>query len=477
MSTAQFSKPLLVLIGLSVLLCSSASVYASEKTQQLNLIDVLKSIDNHYPQVKIAHLEVVKASGALTNAKGQFDPTLEATTRSQPAGGYINNYGDTQLTVPTLYNGVKLFAGYRNGEGNWPIYYQNYLTNSGGEYRAGLSLPLARDRLIDKERTGLLSSAQLILMKQQDSEAIKIKIYQEAIKAYWQWVEAGLQLKTFKQLLQLAQKRQIAIEQQAKQGDLPRLAISENLQQIIQREQLLNQGHMIFEQAAINLSLYFRDPKGKPQIPDQRSLPALAKHAVPHAGSNVPLIEHPGIKKLNFYANMMKLKRNQARNELLPQLDATAYTFKQNGTGGYPLMIPQAAMVGVSFKFPLFQRQAKGNLIQAESELRQIRVEKRFLLEQLNNEFANILIGINRGIRQVSLLKKELSLALQVQQGETKKFYQGDSTLFLVNQREQSTTQVQLNSLHAQVQLEELKARARFFASTLTTNTVIKQMK
>lgn len=456
----------IILIGLN-----APSAYSQHnphpKTQELSLVKVLESINTHYPQVRIARLEVIKANGAFLNAKGQFDPSLEATSRSQPAGGYINNYGNTQLTVPTLYNGVKLFAGYRNGEGNWPIYYQNYLTNSGGEYRAGLSLPLLRDRLIDKERTGLLSTAQLMLMKQQDAEAIKIKIYQEAIKAYWQWVEAGLQLNTFKQLLHLAQERQHAIEKQANLGDLPKLTISENLQQIIQREQLLNQGQMIFEQAAINLSLYFRDSKGNPQIPKAQSLPALTSTSYRIKAS---LREHPGIKKLSHYATMMKLKRNQARNELLPQLDATAYTFKQNGTGGYPLLLPQAAMVGVSFKFPLFQRQAKGNLIQAENELRQVRIEKRFLYEQLNNEFANMLIGISRGAQQVNLLKKEVLLAQKVQQGETKKFYQGDSTLFLVNQREQMTTQVQLNTLHAQVQLEELKARARYFVSTHTAN-------
>lgn len=466
MTTLLLRRLFIILIGVSALLPNSEG-YASPKTSGLSLLQVLQSIDLHYPQVKIARLEIAKASGAFINAKGQFDPSLEASTRSQPAGGYNNNYGDTQLTIPTLYNGVKLFAGYRNGEGDWPIYYQNYLTNSGGEYRAGLSLPLLRDRLIDKERTGLLSSTQLIFMKKQDAEAVKIKIYQEAIKAYWQWVEAGLQLKTFEQLLHLAKTRQQAIEQQANLGDMPKLAISENLQQIMQRKQLLNQGQMIFEQAGVNLSLYFRDAKGRPLVPQRSSLPTLTNTSYTIA---VSLRNHPAIKKLTHYANMMKLKRNQARNELLPQLDATAYTFKQNGTGGYPLLIPQAAMVGVSFKFPLLQRQAKGNLIQAESELRQVRVEQRFLYEQLNNEFANMLIGIQRIGRQVSLLNKELRLAQKVQQGETKKFYQGDSTLFLVNQREQMSTQVQLNRLHAKVQLEELKARARHFASTHSVN-------
>lgn len=455
----------ILLAGLGILL-SSHGTHASPNPQKLYLTDLLQRIDHHYPQVKIARLDIAKAHGAWIKAKGQFDPELEASTRSQPAGGYINNYGDTQFTVPTLYNGIKLFAGYRNGEGDWPIYYKNYLTNSGGEYRAGLSLPLLRDRLIDKQRTDLLSSAELILMKQQDAEAVKIKIYQEAIQAYWQWVEAGIQLQTFKQLLQLAQKRQHAIEQQARQGDLPTLAISENLQQITQREQLLNQGRMIFEQASVNLSLYYRDNKGHPITPSANTLPSLTQAAMPLTKNGLPLREHPELKKLNHYANIMRLKRDQARNELLPQLDATAYTFKQNGTGGDPLLIPQAAMVGLSFKFPLLQRQAKGNLIQAQSELHQIKVARRFFYDQLHNDYLNMLIGIRRGMQQINLLLRELKLAQTVQHGETKKFYEGDSTLFLVNQREQATTQVQLNTLHAQVAVEELKAKVRYFAST-----------
>lgn len=458
-------KNSLMLFGIAFLFISTHSG-ASKPIQELSLTKLLENIDHHYPQIKIARFEIEKASGAFINAKGKFDPSLEASSQSQPMGGYINNYGDTQFTIPTLYNGLKLFVGYRNGEGNWPIYYQNYLTNSGGEYRTGISLPLFRDRLIDKDRTELLSSAQTILMRQHDAEAIKIKIYQEAIKNYWDWVEAGQQVKIFQHLLDLAKKRQHAIEQQAEQGDLPKLSVSENLQQIIQREQLLNQGGMIFEQASVNLSLYFRDHKGNPLIPNQYTPPALAQTINFRLKNQVPLSEHPSIKKLHNYTNVIKLKRNLARNELLPQLDTTAYTFKQNGTGGYPLLIPQAAMVGISFKFPLLQRQAKGNLIQAQNELRQVTVEKKFLYDQLNNELSKILIGIRRSMQQVNLLKKELSLAQKVQQGETKKFYQGDSTLFLVNQREQTTTQVQLNTLHAQIQLMELNARAHFFSST-----------
>ena len=439
----------------------------SQQKNHLKLEDVLRSVSRCYPQIKIARLEINKTQGEYVTALGKFDPTLSLNSASQPVGGYINNYGDTELNIPTFYNGVKLFGGYRNGQGNWPIYYQNYLTNSGGEFRAGLSLPLLRDRLIDKERAGLLTKAETIRMKQQDAAVTKIKVYQEAIKAYWQWVQAGLQVETFKRLQALAEKRQKAIIKQANQGDLPTLAITENLQQIVQREQLLNQGEMIFAQARINLSLYYRDKNGNPEAPLESELPSNVFEKSSHPAEGLfQLKQHPALKKLQNYSNIIKLKQNLSKNELLPNLDATAYTFKQNGSGGYPSLIPQAAMVGLSFKFPLFQREAKGKLISARNELQQISTEKKFLFDQLKNQLTNLYIGIKMYHHQVDLLNKELNLARKVQNGETKKFHEGDSTLFLVNQREQTTAQVRLNLINAKVKLAEMIDITRFFSST-----------
>ncbi|MCC5792356.1 MAG: TolC family protein [Legionellaceae bacterium] len=433
----------------------------------LLLEELLKRVDQSYPQIVIARLDISRAEGDYVNALGKFDPSLHVDARSQPAGGYINNYTDTLLNVPTLYHGLRLFGGYRIGRGDWPIYYQNYLTNSGGEYRAGLSIPLLRDREIDTERTELFSRAEAIQMKQQDAAATKIKIYQEAIKAYWQWVEAGMQLQIFKHLLTLAQERQNAIEQKATQGDLPRLAIAENLQLIVQREQLLNQGKLALAQASIHLSLYYRDHKGRPRRPDEQQLPARfpQEPSTPQAlaGTAGQLQRHPALRRLENYAHIIQLKQNLAKNELLPNLDATAYTTKQYGSGGYPLLNDQAAIIGVNFKFPVFQREARGRLISASSELKQVEAEIKFTYEHLSNELANLLVAIKVFQQQAGLLDKELRLAMEVEHGESEKFYEGDSTLFLVNQREQTTAQVRLNWVNAGVNLQQARDLARFF--------------
>ena len=127
-------------------------------------------------------------------------------------------------------------------------------------------------------------------------------------------------------------------------------------------------------------------------------------------------------------------------------------------------------MVGVSFKFPLFQREAKGKILSAKNELQQINTEVKFLYEQLKNELSKLFIGIKLYSKQVRLLEKELKLAHQLQVAETKKFNAGDSTLFLVNQREQTAAQVELNSNNAKIKLLEISDLARFFSQTFVSS-------
>lgn len=457
--------------GIVLLWLTSSLVFSQSNLRPLSLDALLKTVNQSYPKIIAARLHVAKAQGDYLSALGQFDPSLKANTRSQPEGGYINNYVNNELSIPTLANGLRLFAGYRVGRGDYPVYYQNYLTNSGGEYRAGVALPLLKDFFNDKQRTALLTQAETIAISTHDVAATKLSVYHETIKAYWQWVGSGFQLQTFKHLLHLAQKRQAAIIKQAELGDLPKLAIVENQQIIMQRQQLVNQGTLLFEQSAVALSIYYRDQKGQPLIPSVKQLPKAMIIRETRRIKNLShirgaLIRHPAIRKLERYYQIIKLKQNLAKNDLLPNLDAMAYTSKQYGTGADPKLLPQAAMIGVHFKFPLYQREAKGKIISTTSELRQIVTEKKLLYEQLNNQLSNLLIALRIYHQQISLLNKELQLARQVEAGEAKKFHEGDSTLFLVNQREQTTAQVQLNLINAGIALQETSSLVHFFVST-----------
>ncbi|MDP3704382.1 MAG: TolC family protein [Legionellaceae bacterium] len=414
---------------------------------------------------------MAKARGDYITALGQFDPNLKIKTRSLPEGGYVSNYANNEISLPTLTNGIRLFGGYRNGGGSYPIYYQNYLTNSGGEYRAGFALPLLKDRAIDKQRADLWTRTATIAITQNEVTSTKLTVYQEAIKAYWSWVQTGLQLKTFIKLLKLAERRQAAIEQQAQQGDLPRIAVSENQQIIMQRRQWVNQGNMMLEQASVALAMYYRTPKGKPLRPRLDELPSRVQPSKliltkDKREVHLELLKHPSLCKLERYYGVVKLQQTLARNELLPNLDATAFTSKQYGTGGYERLLPQATQIGLNFKFPIYQRQARGKILSTTSELKQVLTQKKFVYEQLTNRLSGLWIALNRYQKQINLIQHELTLATRVANAERRKFHAGDSSLFLVNQREQTSTEVRLNLISSEINLQQTQSLIQFFAST-----------
>ncbi|OGV25830.1 MAG: hypothetical protein A3F18_06140 [Legionellales bacterium RIFCSPHIGHO2_12_FULL_37_14] len=449
----------------------------------LRLRTLLLNVDKNFPQIKIARLRIQQTKGELTRSLGSFDPSLSTETRSSPIGGYVSEYVDSSINVPTLMNGLQFFGGYRNGQGDWPVYWQNYLTNSKGEYRAGFSLPIFRNRQIDKQRTDLWTQAKRIAVNKRELGVTKLTVFQGAITAYWQWIQAGRQYKAFCRLLSLANKRQKAINISMQAGAMSQLVMVENKQQIMQRKQLVNQSKMVLKQTARNLSIYYRDTNGRPIIPTIHQLPKDESGSEKKYISNAQVIEninkHPGLRRLDEYAKIVKLNRDLAKNDLEPLLDISASTSKQYGINGYPLLLPQAALIGINFKFPMFQREAKGRLIAANSELKQVLNEKRLLYDQLKIRLSNLLIAKDTLKKQLTYIRQELKFASQVAHGENSKFYAGDSSLFLVNQREQTVTQVELNLIAADISLAQTISTIDFFISTnaLKTPTVIEKSK
>jgi len=462
--------------ALIILILLSFETRADNFERELTLDTLLRSVNVSYPQIIAARLQVTKSRGEYMSALGQFDPKVRSRLRQLPVGGYVSKYNNSELDVPTLYNGLKLFGGYRVGVGDFPIYYQNYLTNNKGEYRAGLSLPLLKDRLIDAERSKLLTKKETIALNQQEVFATKLAVYHEAIKAYWSWVQAGMQLKVLIDILNLAEVRQKAMEEQVKLGDLANMAVIENKQIVMQRKQWVNRAEMDLEQAAIDLSLYYRTSDGTQILPTKNVLPLKVPSYKPNIIKNSDieqqLKKHPDLSKLDRYYRIIQVKYQLAKNELLPSLDTTAFASKQYGVDGYPLLLPQAVQLGVRFKFPIYLRTARGKVISATSELRQVVTKKKFLYDQLRNQLNNLWVSLRTYQKQVGLIEEELRLAKQVARAEQMNFFAGGSSIFLVNQREQVAAGVDLNLISAKINLQKTQSLIKYYASTTPEATV-----
>ena len=145
-----------LLVSLALLLVPPV---AAAQAAPLELPAVLASVERHHPLVAAADRDRDAADGELLAAEGGFDPQWRTRAAVAPVGYYNPLTVDTSIVQPTRLWGATLFAGWRLGEGlsytGIPIYDGKSETNTLGEVRAGLSVPLWRNGPIDRARANV----------------------------------------------------------------------------------------------------------------------------------------------------------------------------------------------------------------------------------------------------------------------------------------------------------------------------------
>ena len=110
--------------------------------------EVVSSVYRSYPLLESALLSRNIALGMQVGARGAFDTKLKGISENGPQGFY-HTYRQSIGVVQPTYWGGEVYAGYRVGRGEFQPWYQERQTNDGGEFKAGVQIPLARNRDID----------------------------------------------------------------------------------------------------------------------------------------------------------------------------------------------------------------------------------------------------------------------------------------------------------------------------------------
>ncbi len=121
----------------------------------LTLEEVLRSVDEHYPPLLAAIQDRTLAASDVLAASSRFDLSVRSSYEGVHGGYYQTDVYRAGIEQATQFQGMTYFAGYQLGTGSFASYDGKLQTDTGGEYRAGLRLPLLRDRAIDPRRADL----------------------------------------------------------------------------------------------------------------------------------------------------------------------------------------------------------------------------------------------------------------------------------------------------------------------------------
>lgn len=400
-------------------------------------------MEDHYPLLRAVLEERAIARGGELAAEGGFDLTLRSGAALQPEGYYQNYTSHTLLEQPTTIWGTKLFAGYRIGRGRFPIYEGGRETETGGEFRAGLAVPLLRDGAIDERRADLEKAVIAVAAAEPTILNERIEFTRQATRAYWKWVAAGQLAGVAERLLATAEDRQAQLTGRVERGALPRIDLADNERLIVSRDVKLIEAKLAERRAAIDLSLFLRDAGGDPVIVAADRLPSGFPAEERPDSRRLPedvalgLERNPVLREIALARARIEVDRRLARNTLLPRLDVEVRVSQDVGRETDRFDLDQAQMQAfLGLEVPLQRREAKGKLEQVEARLLQIDAQRRFTADQVTAAIENAFVTLETAYAQLERAKENARLALRLEAAEERKLELGSSNLIDVNIRE-----------------------------------------
>lgn len=436
--------------------------------QSLALEEVLLSVDRSYPPLLATYQELEITEGSLVSAVGGFDLSFNSAVRNYPLGYYQRWYHEYYLEQPTTYHGTKFFGGYRWGQGQYPIYYWPYRTQAGGEFAAGFEFPFLKGNRIDERRAKLWkaeldrANADPKIMRE------RINSINKASQAFWTWVASGRKYQIAEALLAKAKERNIALARQVELGSMPEIELTDNQRILIQRESLRLTSFRRFQQASINLSLFYRDVIGLPSFPPVDRIPASFperyKPSVDQVQTDLEtaLSLRPEMRSLQIQMEKMGIDRQLAQNELLPGVNL--YLYASQDVGAQPpsknlkyLTLESSLLVDV----PIQRRYAKGKIRSVEAEISQLRQQITFMRDTITAEVQDSISELATSYEQVELFSQSLTINQALELSERRKYELGNSNILLVNLREQATADAEALVVDAEAEYHRAWAEYR----------------
>lgn len=410
----------------------------------LTLDEVLSNVEARYPLLLAERQALTAAEGEEYSAWGSFDPKWKTKGSIFPVGYYQYGMIDSVIEQPLYWRGISVFGGYRIGQGKFPIYYDGYRTNSLGEARVGVVVPILRGGSIDEDRAKLWKAEAGVDAAREGLAATKLDFQRSASYKYWEWIAASKKLEIAKRLLQRALDRNLAITARVARGDAAAVDQTDNARAIVQREQQVVMAERALTAARLSLSLYLRDDDGNPVIPSAERVPQrfpeparLDARTVEDDVSRA-LGKRPEVKMYEARRRQYEVERKLAENDAWPTLNVLVAGAKQFGDG-YPERQPAALEAGLVLDIPLRTRKADGRAQAADARFIQYEIQLRYTKDKIALEVRDAAAGTDAAAARLGLARRELELAQQLEQAERQRFDMGDSNILFVNIREQAT--------------------------------------
>ena len=420
----------------------------------LTLEEVIRAALARSPALAAAEQERFIAAADARSAAGGFDPSWKTRGVLEPYGVYPSRYVDSVVEVPTTLWGARPFAGYRIGLGDFAVYDGKLATADRGEVRGGVTVPVLRDGPIDRRRAAIQRADLGIEGARLSIEQQRIELVRAASFRYWEWVVSGQRVKIARDLLEMTVARDAGLALRVERGDLPELERIETLRAMAQRRSQLASAERSLQNAAIELSMFFRGPDGEPVLattgrqPPSLLLPSAVAITRSPDDEQRAIARRPEVHRFKVSEEQSKIDLRLAENQKLPGVDVFGAVSRDLG-GGDPKKYGTEVEVGVLVDVPLLNRVQDGRARAASASAAGAAARGRLARDRIVADVRDASSAIDQSRERALAARGEVDVATRLVLGERQRFAQGDGTLLFVNLREQALGEAEIREAEA----------------------------
>lgn len=438
-------KKLLILL----ICCGHWAIGQENNAKEFTYNEFLGYVKKYHPLVKNANLELNKAQANLLMARGGFDPKIEVDfSKKQFKNSEYYSILNSSFKIPTWY-GIEVKASFDNNEGIY-LNPENSVPNQ-GLTSLGVFVPLGQGLFINQRMADVRKAKMQIQLSNAERKLLAISVLYDGSVAYFNWKKNYNEVKLYENYAKNAQIRFKGIQSLIQQGDKP--AIDSIEAGIIVKNRLLSleDSRLKLNKAKLELSNYLWLENNIPLelsdelIPEEKlalSIPETLK-TNDLLNSEFSIANHPKINALQSKIDILKVDRKLKANMLLPKIDiGYSYLSEPSYFDNYQF---EDYKIGLNFYFPLFLRKERGGLKLAKYKVQETEFALAVERVQLTNKINAQKIEIASILKQKDLINELVEDNNIMLNSEERLFTFGESSMFLINSRENNLVTAQLS--------------------------------
>jgi len=425
------------------------------------------TVSKFHPLIQKANNLALTGNGEVLKALGGFDPTISSNVNQKTFNGKEYYWtSNTTLKIP-IWFGTNLKAGYEANRGEY-VENDQKLPGSGLWY-AGVEIPLLQGFLYNERQFQLQQAQNLQQMSVAERQLAVNDLLLDAFSTYWTWTEAYKKLMIAKEGFVLAEARYKAAKEQVEVGENPPIDTVEALILLENRTVENKSAQTQFQNATLLLQTFL--------WADGNQLVSIPANVIPQLANTNPEVgilnandidSLPSIQLAAYKVDQIALDVKWKKEQLKPSINAN-YNLLNQPSGN--LEISQFSMqnykFGVTAYVPLFLRKERGGVKLAKLKMENAGLDLLAKKREYDQKIKNLSNEIELQTANIVIQKRIVAHTRTLRTAELDKFQAGESSLFMINSREQTYLSSENKLVELEIKLEVSKLKMKWLLNKL----------